>query len=143
VLKDGRRVTNLKWLVVDIESYGKLNRLESDELARIRLMAVRHGVWFKVLNRLERGLIDLSLKVTRKIRSKILARAICSIVKKLLEALKSKVRLAMHQMGISLAKKISQIAQNWGNKTAHTWANDLGFIQYLTIIKVNTYPFNV
>ena len=141
--KDERRVTNLKKLVVDIESYGKLSRLASDELARIRLMAIRRGVWFKVLSRLERGLVDLSLKVTREIRSKILVRAICSIVKKLLEALESKVRLLMRQMGAPLAKKISQIAQNWGNKTAHAWANDVGFIRYLTIIKVNTYPFNV
>ena len=143
MLKDERRVTDLKKLVVDIESYGKQSRLASDELARIRLMAIRRGVWFKVLSRLERGLVDLSLKVTREIRSKILVRAICSIVKKLLEALESKVKLLMHQMGVPLAKKISQIAQNWGNKTAHAWANDLGFIRYLTIIKVNTYPFNV
>ena len=133
----------MKKLVVDIESYGKLSRLASDELARIRVMAIRRGVWFKVLSRLERGLVDLSLKVTGEIRSKILARAICSIVKKLLEALESKVRPLMRQMGAPLAKKISQIAQNWGNKTAHAWANDVGFIRYLTIIKVNTYPFNV
>jgi len=143
VSTDRRRVTNLKELVVDIESYGKLGRFASDELARIRVMAIRRGVWFKVLSRLERGLVDLSLKVTEEIRSKILARAICSIVKKLLEALESKVGLLMRQMGVPLARKISQIAQNWGNKTAHAWANDLGFIRYLTIINVNTYPFNV
>jgi len=133
----------LKKLVVDIESYGKLSRLASDKLTRIRMMAIRRGVWFKVLSRLERGLIDLSLKVTDEIRSKILARAICLIVKKLFEAFESKVRLLMRKIGVPLAKKISQIAQNWGNKTAHAWANDLGFIRYLTIIEVNTYPLNV
>jgi len=138
-----RRITNLKKLVVDIKSYEKPSKLSSDELARIRLMAIRRGVWFNVLSKLERGLVDLSLKVTREIRSKILVRAICSIVKKLLEALESKVKMLMCQIGTPLAKKISQIAQNWGNKTAHAWANDLGFIQYLTIIKVNTYSFNV
>lgn len=143
MLKDERRVTNLKKLVVDIESYGKLSRLASDELARIRVMAIRRGVWFKVLSRLERGLVDLSLKVTREIRSKILVRAICSIVKKLLEALESKVRLQMRLIGVPLAEKISQIAQKWGNKTAHEWASNLGFIQYLTLMKVNADLYNV
>ena len=60
----------MKNLVMDIKSYEKLSRIASDELARIRLMAIRRGVWFKVLSRLERGLVDLSLKVTREIRSK-------------------------------------------------------------------------
>jgi len=47
----------MKWskLVVRAESFGKVARIRMDELARIRLMAVRRGVWFRVLNRLERG----------------------------------------------------------------------------------------
>ena len=133
----------MKKLVVDIESYGKLSRLANDELARIRLMAIRRGVWFKVLSRLERGLVDLSLKVTREIRSKILVRAICSIVKKLLKALESKFRLQMRLIGVPLAEKISQIAQKWGNKTAREWASNLGFIQYLTLMKVNAHLYSV
>jgi len=143
VSKDGRRVTNLKKLVVNIESYGKLSRLAGDELARIRLMAIRRGVWFKVLSRLERGLVDLSLKVVRRIRSKILARAICSIVKKLLKALQSKLKLQMRQIGAPLAEKISRIAQKWGNKTAREWASNLGFIRYLTLMKVNAHLYSV
>jgi len=51
-----------------------------------------------------------------------------------------KVHLAMQKIGISIAEKISQIAQNWGNKTAREWAKDLGFIQYLTIMSLNAYP---
>ena len=133
----------MKKLVVDIKSYEKPSRLSSDELARIRLMAIRRGVWFKVLSRLERGLVDLSLKVVRRIRSKILAMAICSIVKKLLKALQSKLKLQMRQIGAPLAEKISQIAQKWGNKTAREWASDLGFIQYLTLMKVNAHLYSV
>ena len=133
----------MKKLVVDIESYGNLSRIANDELTRIRLMAIRRGVWFKVLSRLERGLVDLSLKVVRRIRSKILARAICSIVKKLLKALQSELKLQMHQIGVPLAEKISQIAQKWGNKTAREWASDLGFIQYLTLMRVNAHLYSV
>lgn len=129
--------------VAPTESFGRLTRLERDKLARIRLMAIRRGVWFKVLNRLERGLMDLTIKVTRKIRSKILASAIYSVTKKLLEALESKVRRQMRQIGIPLAEKIIRIAQKWGNKTAHEWAKDVGFIQYLTIMKMKAYPYGV
>jgi hypothetical protein len=127
-------------LVVQIENFVKLTGVRMDVLANVRLMAIRRGVWFKVLSRLERGLIDLSLKMIKAIRSKILARAIYSIVKKLQEALEGKVHLAMQKIGISLAEKTSRIAQNWGNKTAHEWAKDLGFIQYLTIMSINAYP---
>ena len=130
-------IVNLSNLVAPIENFVKLTRVRMDILANVRLMAIRRGVWFKVLSRLERGLIDLSLKMIKAIRSKILARAIYSIVKKLLEALEGKVHLAMQKIGISLAEKISQIAQNWGNKTAREWAKDLGFIQYLTIMSLN------
>lgn len=111
------------------------------ELLKLKLKAIRRGVWFKVLNRLERGLVDLSLKVVKKIRSICLAKALTSIVKKLLEALESRVRRQMRQIGISLAEKLSQIAQKWGNKTAREWVNNIGFVQYLTIMKINTYQY--
>jgi len=32
---------------------------------------------------------------------------------------------------------MSQIAQSWGYKRAREWAEDYGFIQYWTIIKMN------
>lgn len=127
-------------LVRRVEGSVELTRFKWDELARIRLMAIRRRVWFKVLSRLERGLIDLVLKVTKEVRSKVLAKAICSIVKKLLEALESKVAVLMRQIGAPLARELSRIARKWGNKGAHEWVNDFGFIQYLTIMKMNAGP---
>jgi len=103
------------------------------DLTRIRLLALRRRVFFRVLNRVERGLIYLAPKVTCSVRSTVLANALRSIVEKLLDAMESKVERQMRQVGVPLAQKISRIAQGWGNKTAHKWANDPGFIQYLTI----------
>ena len=127
-------------LVRRVEGSVELTRFKWDELARIRLMAIRRRVWFKVLSRLERGLIDLALKVTKEVRSKVLAKAICSIVKKLLEALESEVTVLMRQIGAPLARELSRIARKWGNKSAHEWVDDFGFIQYLTIMKMNVGP---
>ena len=124
--------------IIGCESFGELTGFGMDKLAKIRLVAVRRGVWFRVLNRVERGVIDLTLRVTRRIRSRILARVVYSIVKKLLEALESKVIQQMRQIGVPLAEKISLIAQKWGNKIACGWAGDVGFIQYLTIMNMNS-----
>ena len=124
--------------IIACESFGELTGLGMDKLAKIRLVAVRRGVWFRVLNRVERGVIDLTLRVTRRIRSRILARVVYSVVKKLLEALESKVIQQMRQIGVPLAEKISLIAQKWGNKNAYGWAGDVGFIQYLTIMNMNS-----
>jgi hypothetical protein len=103
------------------------------DLARIRLLALRRRVFFKVLDRVERGLVYLTLKVLRGVHSKMLADALRSIVKKLLEAMETKVKRQIRQIGVPLAQKISRIAQKWGNTAAREWANDPGFVQYLTI----------
>ena len=73
------------------------------------------------------------LRVTKSVRSTVLANALSSIVEKLLEAMESKVELWARQIGVPLAQKISRIAQSWGNRTASEWANDCGFIRYLSI----------
>jgi hypothetical protein len=99
----------------------------SHDLARIRLLALRRRVFFKVLNRVERGLIYLASKVTISVRSTVLANALCSIVEKLLDAMESKVDRQMRRIGVPLAQKISRIAQEWGNERAQELTNDAGF----------------
>lgn len=58
-----------------------------EALARVRLKALRCGVWFKALGRDERILMDLVIRVTDRVRSFLLARLLFRIVKKLLEAM--------------------------------------------------------
>lgn len=120
-----------------IRSVSGVFGLRSGELTKIRFISLRRGVWFKVLNRLERGLMNLTLMVTRKVRSRVLASALRSIIEKLLYALESKVEQEMRRIGVPLADKISRIAQKWGNRKAREWAKDVGFIQYLAIMQMN------
>ena len=109
-------------------------------LAKIRIKAIRRGIWFRVLDRLERASIDLTIRVVEKVRSTVLTRMLMSIVKKLSEAMESKVSRMMREVGCGLAQKVSRIAQKWGNKSAVEWKADPGFIQYLTVMCLNASP---
>ena len=109
-------------------------------LARMKTRAMRRGVWFRVLNRLERASVDLTIKVVEKVQSSLLSKLLGAIIMKLSKALESKVARMMREVGSDLAQKVSLIAQTWGNRSAVRWAVDKGFIQYLTITHMNTSP---
>jgi hypothetical protein len=103
---------------------------------------MRAGVWFKVLPRIDRVLIDLAIKVAKNIRSTSLAKSILSITKKLEGLLESRFARAVREIGLPLARKISMQAMKLGNINAQTWAEDVGFAQYLAIMKLNGHPPN-
>jgi len=136
-------MVKLPKLVVFAGGFRRLTRLRIGDLVRIKLRAVRKGVWFKVLNRLERGVMDLTLKVTEKIRSKALAKAVYSIVKKLLAAMESNISLLMRKVGVPLAKKLSLIAQRWGNLLARKWMTDESFMKFLAVMHFNNSRFSM
>jgi hypothetical protein len=56
---------------------------------------------------------------------------------KLEALLENKLSRATKDIGFPLACKLSQIAQNWGNKLAHIWSKDLDFAKYLAAMKLN------
>ena len=112
--------------------------LNIDELARIRAKAMRFGVWFRVLSRAERALIDLTIRIVKRVRSSVLAKALASIVRKLLDAMENRAVSFMRTVGCDLAKKVSEWAVKWGNSEASKWAEDPGFIRYLTITVMYT-----
>ena len=114
-----------------------------EALARVRLKALRCGVWFKELSRDERILMELVIRVTDRVRSFLLAKLLSRIVKKLLEAmgavqaLMGEVAYKMKTDGLHLAQKLSRIALGWGNRSAARWPGDPGFVQYLAIMCLN------
>lgn len=106
-------------------------------LIKVRTRAVRRGVWFRALSRVERAEIDLTIMVARKVRSLFLAKVLYSILGKLFEAMESKVSRLKREVGLPLARKLSAIAQSWGCRSADSWTRDLGFIQFLTVNYMN------
>jgi len=118
----------------------KRTLLIRSEIIKVKTRSLRRGVWFRALTKVERACVDLAIKVVERVRSRLLQKVLASIIKKLEEAMECQVRRLMREMGDSLASKVSQIALEWGNKSAIQWVTDSGFIQYLTITYMNTPP---
>jgi hypothetical protein len=114
--------------------------LDKTQLIKLKLKAMRAGVWFRALPRIDRALIDLTIKVTHS--SSILAKSILSITRKLEALLESRFVRAIREIGFSLAHKLSLFAQKWGNKAAKEWTNDFGFVRYLAVMKLDGHPPN-
>lgn len=107
------------------------------ELVSVKRRALRRGVWFRILGRVERGVVDLTIRCVDRVRSNTLANVIGRILQKLFDAMKNRVERLMDKVGQPLAAKLSQIARDWGHKGAWKWAFNPGFIRYLTVLRVN------
>jgi hypothetical protein len=110
------------------------------EIAKVKARALRRGVWYRAITRVERACIDLVIRLVERVRSYLLGKMVSSVLKKLDEAMESRVQRLMREIGGGLASELSQIAQDWGNQSAVQWADDSGFIKYLTVACINS-PF--
>jgi hypothetical protein len=113
------------------------NFLNKAQLVKLKLKAMRAGVWYRALPRIDRVLVDLTIKVADTIRSPHLARSILSVAGKLESLLESKLQRAIREIGLPIAHKLSVFAQKWGNAAAEKWASDEGFARYWAAIKLN------
>ena len=111
--------------------------LDKTQLVKLKLKAMRAGVWFRALPRIDRVLVDLTIKVTSNVRSVTLAKCILSITRKLEGLLESKFVRAIREIGFSIARKLSLFAQKWGNVVAKSWVSDVGFARFLAVMNLN------
>ncbi len=107
-------------------------------LRALRVRSMRRGLWNRVLNRLERAQVDLTLRMVRKVRSTFLARVLDSIIEKLESALESRVSRMIGSVGFPMARRLSEMARTWGNQNAIKWVDDRGFARFLTIMILNS-----
>ena len=114
--------------------------IDKTQLIKLKLKAKRAGVWFSALPRIDRVLVDLTIRVATRIRSASLANCILSVTRKLEDVLESKISRAMGEIGLPIACKLSLFAQKWGNRNAREWTKDMGFVRYLAIMKLNGHP---
>jgi hypothetical protein len=111
--------------------------LNKTQLIKLRLKAMRAGMWFKALPRIDRALVDLTIKVASSIRSTTLAKNLLTITKKLEGLLESSLSRVFRGVAHNLAHKLSLIAQKWGNNSAKTWNSDISFIKFLAVMHIN------
>ena len=106
-------------------------------LIKLKLKAIRAGVWFKALPRIDRVLVDLTIQVAENIRSAHLAKSIFAVVGKLEGLLESKFVRLSRTIGQILAEKASAVAQSWGNVAAKGWSTDRSFALYFAVMQAN------
>lgn len=104
---------------------------------KLKCKAIRAGVWFRALPRIDRVLVDLTIKVTENIHSGILAKSIFAVMGKLEVLMESSVLKSLRLIGRPLAEKISLTAQKLGNTSAKNWATDSSFVLFLAIMHTN------
>jgi hypothetical protein len=104
---------------------------------KLRFRAVRAGVWFRVLPRIDRALVDLTIRVTGSVRSATLARNLLAVTSKLEGLLENSLLRTFRKVGVSLAQKISVVAQKWGYTSAKIWASDVSFVNFLAVMYIN------
>jgi hypothetical protein len=100
-------------------------------LAQFKKAALRRRVWFKLLSRVERGIVDLTIECVDNIKSRKLAEVVTAIIDKLQSTAESVVDRLVRTVGLPLARKASSIAVSWGNRSAVGWTDDLKFARYL------------
>ncbi|MFQ5758502.1 MAG: hypothetical protein ACE5IF_02345, partial [Candidatus Bathyarchaeia archaeon] len=104
----------------------------------LKQRALRKRIWFKILDRAERAIVDLTIRVVKEVRSRTLKEMLMTISEKLTEAMESQVVKFTKTIGRPLAQKIARFAFSWGNREALKWTKDPSFMRYLTIMQINT-----
>jgi hypothetical protein len=111
--------------------------LNKAHLMKLRLKAMRAGVWFRALPRIDRVLVDLTIKVASNVRSFTLAKNLLAVIRKLEGLLEGSLSRALREVGLPLAQKLSLMAQKWGNVSAESWPSDSSFIKFLAVMHIN------
>ena len=109
------------------------NFISIEKLADAKKIALRRGVWFRSLSRVERGIIDLTVRYIDSIKSAKLAKVVTAIMEKLQLTMETLADKMVRTVGLPLARKISKLAVSWGNHLAKLWAEDRAFARFLVL----------
>jgi len=88
----------------------------------------RNGSWFR-LNRLERGILSLSLHLKVTFESSQLAKALVSVLKRLADL--GDAVYAQLVAGTRIAWSFSEAAVEWGHSAALAWRHDRSYALFL------------
>jgi hypothetical protein len=116
------------------------NFLERAQLVKLKQRAMRAGVWFRHLPRIDRVLVDLTIQVADCVRSVHLARSLLAVAGKLESMLESRLSRAVREFGLEITRKLSALALGWGYGAAGCWASDMGFARFWAVMRLNGHP---
>ncbi len=100
--------------------------LSRQVLVALRTRALRRRVWYRVLSRIERGLVDLTIRWVDRVKSSRLRQVLVEILEKLVRAMEHGIGRVLVR-GEELAFRVSSWSVEWGNISAFSWRFDLSF----------------
>jgi hypothetical protein len=108
-------------------------------LSNMRARCLRRGLWFRWLEKMERGIVDLTIRCIEAVRSSMLALTVARIIVKMGAALNQRMQSIL-RLGRVLAEINSKAAVSWGNAEAIKWKHDL---TYMRCLGVNILSFGI
>ena len=99
-------------------------------LIGIKTRGLRRRVWYRALDRMERGLVDLTIRWVDKVRSGRMTETLLRILAKLAQALETGMGRVLGR-GRILAARASELAVGWGNRSAYSWRFEDSFCKAL------------
>lgn len=106
-------------------------------LANLKKKALRKGLWFRALTGIERGIVDLTIRLVKEPRSQELLATLDSIVRKLADAIQLGFLYIAETIGKPIAEQRVRAAVSWGHERAKEWLKDRSFAQFLGLMVLN------
>ena len=103
-----------------------------DSLRAARSMALRKRIWYRVLDRVERGIVDLTIRFVDSVKSRILAGQLDNILAKLMDAAKSAFTRYVEGYGVAKMREVVCTAIGLGSEAAVGWLSP-GFAMWFAL----------
>src|SRR3989442_8370907 len=100
-------------------------------LVGLKTRGLRRRLWYTTLDRMERGLVDLTIRWVDKVRSRRMTETLMRILEKLAQALQTGMGRILGR-GRILATRASSLAVGWGNGSAFYWRFEQAFCRALS-----------
>ncbi len=108
------------------------------KLADAKRAAFRRRVWFRVLSRVDRAIVDLTIRCVDDVKSQRLAKVLMAIMEKLQLAMECIVDRMVRYFGSAQARKVSEIGVLLGHPSAKKWAVDIKFARFLAVMHADS-----
>jgi hypothetical protein len=103
-------------------------------LSEVRMRAIRKGVWYRVLDRLERGILTLASRVVDEVHDTVLGVELVKIIAKIRDATASRFVRHVETFGVSRAREIVAHAKKLAGLD---WLADYKLSRYLAFLDFN------
>lgn len=112
--------------------------MTKQSLTKIKRGALRSKAWYTALSKVERAILDLTIKCVERVRSHTLATTISHIVEKILNVLEGGFMERAEKVGREIAEDLISVAERWGNRTCAMWMQSEAYVKLLGVNALHT-----